>query len=587
MRLLTLLCLCLLPLLSHAVHNSVLRDHPSPYFRTHSDDSIHWNTFSATAFEQAKTSGKPILISSGYSSCYWCHKMKQDTFSDKAVGETVNAGFIPIIVDRELEPEVDAYLQTFMEQQRGFGGWPLTVMLTPDALPIGGFNYTKADEFNATLQRFLNDWATNKTSIQEKAQAKANTLAQQRDAAITVADTTTPLAVLQAFLQHVSGAGDEKYGGFGDQEKFPNLPQLSALFTLHQLKPDKDLYAFLQTSLAALIGGGLRDHLGGGFFRYTDDRRWTHPHYEQMLYTQVLAAPLLIRAGVEFKQPVYLQAGREALLHTLTAFRRDDGLLRAGLSAVGGDGTAGGYYLWKPEQLSATVGKDWQNSVHNLLGEEADKVLPFVTLQGAAGKALREKLLSERRTRPLTSDDKALLGWNGLALNAFAAAQGLDPELQQAGEKLAAQLLALTKQDTLPRLIGEPAAGEAQFADRVYLAYGLAAWGKANEQSAFTEAARQLLHDTYQRYYQGKGWVQSEANPLLGEIAVPVIADSQLPSPSALWLVTVWQVADQDPVLRKIAEEISAILPNALRDNAFFHATHIAALVQHATKEKP
>lgn len=587
MRLLTLLCLCLLPLLSHAAHNSVLRDHPSPYFRTHADDSIHWNTFSATAFEQAKTSGKPILISSGYSSCYWCQKMKQDTFSDKAVGETVNAGFIPIIVDRELEPEVDAYLQTFMEQQRGFGGWPLTVMLTPDALPIGGFNYTKADEFNATLQRFLNDWATNKTSIQEKAQAKANTLAQQRDVATTVVDTTTPLAVLQAFLQHVSGAGDEEYGGFGDQEKFPNLPQLSALFTLHQLKPDKDLYAFLQTSLAALIGGGLRDHLGGGFFRYTDDRLWTNPHYEQMLYTQVLAAPLLIRAGVEFKQPAYLQAGREALLHTLTAFRRDDGLLRAGLSAVGGDGTAGGYYLWKPEQLSAAIGQDWQNSVHNLLGEEADKVLPFVTVQGAAGKTLREKLLSERRTRPLNSDDKALLGWNGLALNAFAVAKGLDPELQQAGEKLAAQLLALTKQDTLPRLIGEPAAGEAQFADRVYLAYGLAAWGKANEQSAFTEAARQLLHDSYQRYYQGKGWVQNEANPLLGEIAVPVIADSQLPSPSALWLVTVWQVADQDPVLRKIAEEISAILPNALRDNAFFHATHIAALVQHATKEKP
>lgn len=587
MRLLTLLCLCLLPLLSHAAHNTVLRDHPSPYLRTHADDSIHWNTFSATAFEQAKTSGKPILISSGYSSCYWCHKMKQDTFSNKTVGETVNAGFIPIIVDRELEPEVDAYLQTIMEQQRGFGGWPLTVMLTPDAHPIGGFNYTNEDEFNATLQRFLNDWASNKTSIQEKAQVKANTLEQQRNAARTVADTTTPVEVLQAFLQHVSGAGDEEYGGFGDQEKFPNLPQLSALFTLHQLKPDKDLYAFLQTSLAALIGGGLRDHLGGGFFRYTDDRRWTHPHYEQMLYTQVLAAPLLIRAGVEFKQPAYLQAGREALLHTLTAFRRDDGLLRAGLSAVGGDGTAGGYYLWKPEQLSATVGKDWQNSVHNLLGEEADKVLPFVTVQGDAGKALREKLLSERRVRPLSSDDKALLGWNGLALNAFAAAKGLDPELQQAGEKLAAQLLALTKQDTLPRLIGEPAAGEAQFADRVYLAYGLAAWGKANEQTSFTDAARQLLHDTYQRYYDGKGWVQSEANPLLGEIAVPVIADSQLPSPSALWLVTAWQVADQDPVLRKIAEEISAILPNALRDNAFFHATHIAALVQHAIKEKP
>ncbi len=587
MRLLTLLCLCLLPLLSHAAHNTVLRDHPSPYLRTHADDSIHWNIFSATAFEQAKTSGKPILISSGYSSCYWCHKMKQDTFSNKTVGETVNAGFIPIIVDRELEPEVDAYLQTIMEQQRGFGGWPLTVMLTPDALPIGGFNYTKADEFNATLQRFLNDWATNKTSIQEKAQVKANTLEQQRNAARTVADTTTPVEVLQAFLQHVSGAGDEEYGGFGDQEKFPNLPQLSALFTLHQLKPDKDLYAFLQTSLAALIGGGLRDHLGGGFFRYTDDRRWTHPHYEQMLYTQVLAAPLLIRAGVEFKQPAYLQAGREALLHTLTAFRRDDGLLRAGLSAVGGDGTAGGYYLWKPEQLSATVGKDWQNSVHNLLGEEADKVLPFVTVQGDAGKALREKLLSERRVRPLSSDDKALLGWNGLALNAFATAKELDPELQQAGEKLAAQLLALTKQDTLPRLIGEPAAGEAQFADRVYLAYGLAAWGKANEQTHFTDAARQLLHDTYQRYYDGKGWVQSEANPLLGEIAVPVIADSQLPSPSALWLVTAWQVVDQDPVLRKIVEEISAILPNALRDNAFFHATHIAALVQHATQEKP
>lgn len=585
-RLLFLLTCLLLSMPGVAVHDSGLADHPLPYLRSHADDSIHWRSFTDAAFASAKADGKPILISSGYSSCYWCFKMKKDTFSDKAVGETVNAGFVPVIVDRELEPEVDAWLQAFIEQQRGFGGWPLSVILTPDAMPVAGFSYTKADEFNTTLQRFLKDWAENADGIRSNAQQKADALAKQRAAEAQTQADTTRAAVLMAFLKQVSAAADDEYGGFGDGEKFPHLPQLAALFELHKLNPNGELYKFLQTSFSAMIGDSLRDHLGGGFFRYTDDRQWAYPHYEQMLYTQVLVAPLLIRVGTEFKQPTYVQTGREALLHTLQAFRREDGLFRAGLSAVGEGGTAGGGYLWTLQQLQEVLGDGWQGSVHNLLGEESAVVLPFVLTQGAKAAEIRRQLLEARSKRTITADDKALLGWNALALSAFASALELDPAIRQAGEKLAASLLALVGQDSLPRLIGEADAGEAHFADRVYLARALADWGQASKEPKFTQAAASQLRAIHARYYREGGWVQGAANPLLGTLAAPVMADTQLPSPSALWLETAWRLAVEDAELGKLADTVGAKLPNALRENAFFHATHIATLVKHAAKEQ-
>lgn len=559
--------------------NTPLKDHPSPYLQQHADDAIHWQLLNEAVFTQAQQQDKLLFISSGYAACYWCHRMREDSFSDAAVGKLINDDFISVLLDRELEPELDQWLQTFMEQQRGFGGWPISVILTPDGKPLASFSYTPAAEFGSTIQRFLSDWATNRERLQERATQNwqaLNTRAGQADGA-EAPENTDLQSWLGVFLQQVNKLADEDYGGFGDQEKFPYLPQLSALLTLQQINPNAAVQDFLDTSFAAMIGGGLRDHLGGGFFRYTDDRDWTAPHYEQMLYTQALIAPLLLRFGTEYKQPVYIRTAQETLLAMITNFRRDDGLFRASLFATSEEGKQGGYYLWQADELQKILGED-ASRIINLRGD-SETILPFVLVQPDTAQNIRARLLTERNKRHLQVDDKALLGWNGLALSALTAGYELDVKIQQAGQQLAAQLLALTKEQRYPRLLGDTGYVATTLADQVYLAQGLADWGEVVQSEAYLNAARQLLLRIHRDYYAA-GWQYIQDNPLLGTLNRALIADSQLPSPSALWLRLAWQLAESGSDLQQQADAVAVTLPENLQAQAFFHATHTATLVE-------
>ncbi|MEZ5534532.1 MAG: DUF255 domain-containing protein [Thiolinea sp.] len=560
-----------------ADHNG-FKDHPSPYLQQHAEDAVHWQLLNNDVFTHALKQDKLLFISSGYAACYWCHRMREDTFANPAIGELINRHFVAILLDRELEPELDHWLQGFMEQQRGFGGWPVSVILTPDGKPLASFSYTPQAEFQGTLQRFLQDWTDKRPALQQRAEQNYQRLSEQNTLPETP-EKTNLQSWLGAFLEQVNKLADEDYGGFGDQEKFPYLPQLAALLTLQQINPDPAVKTFLDTSFAAMIGGGLRDHLGGGFFRYTDDRDWTSPHYEQMLYTQALIAPLMLRFGTEYKQPVYVRTGQETLLAMIGNFQREDGLFRASLFATDDSGKQGGYYLWQAKELQQILGVD-AGRVLNLFDvqDEDAPVLPFIMAQGEAAQTIRQRLLAEREQRTLQSDDKALLGWNALALSALAAGYGLDEQIQQAGAKLAAPLLKLAEHRHYPRLLGEQGYAEATLADQVYLAQGLADWGQVVQDQRYREAARDLVMVIYKQYYT-QGWQVLRDNPLVGNLQRALIADTQLPSPSALWLKLAWELGDAGSELQRQAEQVAAVLPQDLQVQAFFHATHTAVLV--------
>ena len=567
-----------------------LSQEASPYLRAHADDAVKWQPFDDAAFAQANRLDKPILLTSGYLSCYWCHRMAEDSFRQQAVGAVINERFIPILLDRELEPEVDAYLQAFMTQQRGVGGWPLTLILTPDAKLIAGFSYQPAETVLKTLASFESSWTTQRGAVEASAVKKMVRL--ERSFGST--SNAFPLNIkklLKNFLSQTERIADNDFGGFGQTEKFPFAPQLATLLHIDSIQRDPQLRQFLETTLQAMIGGGLRDHVGGGFFRYSDTREWSAPHFEQMLYTQALLAPLLLNAGKQWRKPAYLDASREVLLGMIKFFQRDDGLFRAALSAVSKDGVAGGYYLWSEKTLRQLLGKQF-SSVYPLPVGSQQYYLPLIQANGKNRLDIREMLLTARTSRKLKTDEKALLGWNGLALSALAQGIALSPEISASGERLFKQLQPLLTTDELPRLIDTQAAGPAQLADRVYLAKGLYDWARATQNEAMKTQLVTLLNDIYKRFHLDGKWQAATDKPLIGKLRSTALVDNELPSASGVWLSLASQLlggnfssvskAERESLiaLQQALNTVREKLPDTLEDNAFFHGTSLTALLK-------
>ena len=575
---------------------SELSQQASPYLRAHADDAVVWRAFNKHTFDEAKRLDKPILLTSGYLSCYWCHRMAEDSFRQKSVGNVINQRFIPVLLDRELEPEVDSYLQAFMTQQRGFGGWPLTVILTPEASMVAGFSYQPAATLLKTLGSFESSWTTQRDSVEASAQAKVARLRSSMSADQS-ARSVNIKALLTNFLQQTERIADNEFGGFGQTEKFPFAPQLATLLQIDSVQQDPQLRHFLDTTLQAMLGGGLRDHVGGGFFRYSDTREWSAPHFEQMLYTQALLPPLLLEAGKQWSKPAYIHASREVLLSMVSFFQRDDGLFRGALSAVSKKGTAGGYYLWTEKEFRQQLGKQFSSIYPLPLGDQSE-FLPLIQASGKDRQILRARLLESRAMRQLKTDEKALLGWNGLALSALAHGMQLSPVIKDAGERLFKQLQPIIHQKNIPRLIDTKTAGVAQLADQVYLALGLYDWADATENKQTLEELVSLLNDLYQQYYSKGSWRAATDKPLIGKLRSPALVDNELPSPTGMWLHVASQLVNNADLAETTTNQqaISALqssvktvreqLPDTLEDSAFLHGTTLAALLRLAIQNK-
>jgi uncharacterized protein YyaL (SSP411 family) len=564
-----------LPLVTHSLE---LAEHPSPYLRDHAADPIRWRAPEAGVITEAVESGKPLLVSSGYLACYWCYRLKQDTFSEPRLAALVNKHYLPVLLDREMHGADDRRLQAFMQQNRGFGGWPAVAILTPAGEPVQAWNYLPAAELRGALQRFADHWREDADAISRQvAEANAEGSGGRGISGSLSGDTG---ALLAAFLRQTAAVSDVEMGGFGRAEKYPDIPRLQSLLDLHQLNPGEDIAKFIDITLNRMLDGDLLDPVEGGVFRYTENRDWSAPHFEQMLYTQALLSRLLIRAAGALGKRRFAVAGTAILHNMLQRFGVDGGWLAASLSAVGSDGGNGSYYLQPERDIASALGDNWKSLVKVRLRVE-DRIM--VEPVGPLAEVTRQSLVSMRSRQDLPRDDKRLLSWNGLALSALAHAAPLDPAYHRAAGELADEIMSLSASDPLPLMPDSPLDSPTDLAGYVYAAGGLLDWWQVSGDAAAVERVAQLLDRAAQRFYDGNGWRQGGALVLADRAPQPALPDSQLPSPSAEWL----RLADALGVagidlpgrITDVAGSMASAWPLSLEQDAFFHATLISALV--------
>jgi len=426
-----------------------LADETSPYLRQHRDNPVDWYPWGDEAFARAVAEDKPILLSVGYSACHWCHVMAHESFEDPATAAVMNDLFVNVKVDREERPDVDAVYMDAIQSLTGQGGWPMTVFLTPDGRPFFGGTYFPNEArqgmpaFTDLCRAVAEHWRDQRDELLENADKL--TQAISRSSEIVAAGDLPPRELLHTAYDQLREHHDPEWGGFGRSPKFPQTMSLELLLRTHAHQGAPEPLAVVTTSLDAMASGGIYDHLGGGFSRYSVDTFWMVPHFEKMLYDQALLARVYLHAWQVTREARF----RQVLEETVEYVRRDLRDTAGGFySAEDADseGEEGKFYVWRAEEIEAVLDAETAAAVIEWYGVtrtgnfEGSNILHRPVRGDLARPEVVERgrvaLLAARaaRVRP-GLDDKVLTEWNALMLATLAeaaAATGNDEWLADA-----------------------------------------------------------------------------------------------------------------------------------------------------------
>ncbi len=417
----------------------------SPYLLQHAENPVDWRPWSTEAFEEARQNDKPVFLSIGYSTCHWCHVMAHESFEDNAVARAINAAFLPIKVDREERPDVDAVYMAACMAINGSGGWPLTLLLTPDQKPFWAGTYLPKAQLLQLLDRAAQLWRDDREAVLSAGEALTAYLRQENASPSDSPRRETVAQAAELFAQSF----DPEWGGFGPPPKFPTPHNLIFLLRYAHLTENAHTRDMALQTLDAMYRGGLFDHVGGGFSRYSTDHRWLVPHFEKMLYDNALLALAYTDAFQYTRRPLYEKIVRRTLDYVLRELSASPGGFCCGQDADS-DGVEGKYYTLTPDELPPVLGQhdaerfcQWYGVT--LAGNFEGKSIPNLLAQEHFDRepeglsALREQVYHYRLHRTaLHRDDKVLTAWNALALAALARA-GLvldEPRYLAAAEKI-------------------------------------------------------------------------------------------------------------------------------------------------------
>ena len=578
-----------------------LRRHPSPYLALHGDDPVLWQEWNAASVARARREGKLLYLSIGYFSCHWCHVMQRESYQNPEIARILNTHFIPVKVDRELEPALDARLIEFSELTRGRSGWPLNVFVTPDGHPLYATLYSPRQEFMAIVARVEQLWRRDRARLAQLARVEAvkpqgpGKPAVSGDQARAVAEKVVAEALKDA---------DVVRGGFGEQSKFPQFPQLGFLLTHYEHTPDKRLKEFLLLTLDAMAHNGLHDQLGGGFFRYASDPSWKTPHFEKMLYDNAQLARLYRQAARVFGREDYRRIADRTLDFMLRELRVASGAFIAALSALDDKGVEGGYYLWSTAELE-TLLTPAEREVYRLHAGMMDAApfdtgyLPLHALTAAeistrvkqTPQAIEkliasseDKLRAARAKRTLPRDTKELAAWNGLALAAFAEAAQTSNEPRYRDAAQALRDFLVTKMwngKVLARsYVQGKTSGRVAIEDYAYVTLGLTEWAALTGAAGDVAQAKAIAASAWKRFYGPKGFRLEENSLLVAEAGQDVLSDGPMPSPSAVLAEASLRLAEKtgDAALRR--QVLGALNSGAslIDANPLWHATQASAL---------
>ncbi len=583
-----------------ADRNNQLTDHPSPYLAMHGQDPVHWQEWGEAAQQAAVREDKLLFVSSGYFSCHWCHVMQRESFSNPEVAAILNKYFIPVKVDRELNPALDAKLIDFVERTRGYAGWPLNVFITPDGYPLVGLVYMPQEDFKSMLLKLTAEWQRRKVELKQIAAKATIELAKPQ-----VSETGTLAPQLgdeytKYLLAHTFNLADELQGGFGQQNKFPMVPQLRVLLAEYQRNKLERLGSFLQTSLNHMASQGLNDQLAGGFYRYTVDPAWQIPHFEKMLYDNAQLASLYLQAAIVFNNQHYQTVAFQTLDFMLHELATPEGALAASLSAVDDQGVEGGYYLWHETELTKVLSQDELKVVKTIWGIAGNPELEAgyhfrqVMTPAEAAKQLnvslprlqnhfasaQKKLRQVRSQRRLPKDDKKIAAWNGLALSALAqaAATPAGDKYRQAASRLRDYLVKeLWDGQQLYRVMTKKGAiGRAGLEDYAYVSKGLLEWAEVSGQQQDRVLAQQMLKQAWQLFYGKQGWQRTEAMWLRYGSGDTLLSDGVMPAPSAVLIGSSLRFNDQS--LAQQAMRALNVGDSEISLGPFWYATQIGVI---------
>ncbi|MGI5457413.1 thioredoxin domain-containing protein [Streptomyces sp. CA-249302] len=506
----------------------------SPYLLQHADNPVDWWPWSTEAFEEARKTNRPVLLSVGYSSCHWCHVMAHESFEDQETADFLNEHFVSVKVDREERPDVDAVYMEAVQAATGQGGWPMTVFLTPDAEPFYFGTYFPpaprhgSPSFRQVLEGVRAAWTDRRDEVAEVAGKIVRDLAQRE---ISYGDAQVPGDEEQArALLGLTREYDAQRGGFGGAPKFPPSMVVEFLLRHHARTGAEGALQMAADTCERMARGGIYDQLGGGFARYSVDREWVVPHFEKMLYDNALLCRVyahLWRATARDGVANGLsELARRVALETadfmVRELRTNEGGFASALDADSDDGSGkhveGAYYVWTPQQLAEVLGAEDAALAAHYFGvteegtfEHGQSVLQLPQHEGVfdADKiaSVRERLLRARAERPAPGrDDKVVAAWNGLAVAALAETGAYfdRPDLVEAATG-AADLLVRLHLDEQARLSrtskdGQVGANAGVLEDYADVAEGFLALGSVTGEGVWLEFAGFLLDHVLARF---------------------------------------------------------------------------------------
>lgn len=599
---LTLICFLALPAQAATLRNQ-LKHHPSAYLALHGSDPVAWQKWSPAVMQRARRENKLVYLSIGYFSCHWCHVMQRETYKNPRIAKFINQHFIPVKIDRELESALDSRMIGFAEATLNRAGWPLNVFITPEGYPLYAMLYLKPNDFLSETRKLQILWQKDSKALMQLARRGSSKSTGPGRPQLKVALVRQ---YIQRVVNQAAALEDPLAGGFGNQGKFPSVPQLDFLLLYQQHFPDPKIKKFLLLTLDEMAKNGLQDHLGGGFFRYTVDSGWQIPHFEKMLYDNALLARLYFRAGKILKKPEYIAIGHRTLEFMTQEMRLSSGGLMASFSAIDNKQVEGGYYLWSKTQLKGILAR--QELQVYLLAARIKDSAPFpegyLPMQGASTKQIakvlkqdtasvqrllqsaKNKLIKARQKRILPKDYKVLAGWNGLALSAYAQASRSHAKggrYRQIADGIRRYILQkLWTGARLHRSVhrGRPV-GSASLEDYAFVARGLYDWAVLSNRKQDYLITKKIVDKAWQRYYGKTGWRQSDSSLIQAEAGRDVLTDGPLPAPSAELIDVSMKLAKKlnDKVLRTRALAAMNSGHVVIEKNTFWYATHVKAMM--------
>ena len=504
-----------------------LKDEKSPYLLQHRDNPVDWYPWGEEAFQKAKDENKPIFLSIGYSTCHWCHVMSRESFQDPEIGQLINQVFVPVKVDREERPDIDSIYMTVCQMITGSGGWPLTIIMTPDLKPFFAGTYFPKD--TGPRGTGLRDLILNVHELWENQEgellksADELTVSLEKISQGKPGDSLTPEIITQTY-HSLQENFDQQYAGFGTNQKFPTPHHLLFLLRYWKQTGETEALNMVQETLKAMRKGGIYDHIGFGFHRYTVDQQWIIPHFEKMLYDQALLAMAYTEAYQATGETEYRETAEEVLEYILRDMRSPEGGFYSAEDADS-EGEEGKFYLWTAEEIQDLLGpedgalfqtvysispegnfkdeargiKTGKNILHRTKTWDeisAELEIPSDQLWWKMEHA-REVLFPAREARIHPGkDDKILTDWNGLVITALSIAGkvfGREDYLVAAGEAVDFIMTHLHSQGRLKHRWREgESAIEGNLDDYAYLIWGLLELYQATFQAEYLKAALKL-----------------------------------------------------------------------------------------------